>query len=84
MADTFTFDDLKEILTGRVGMEPEDVPDDPNTTFEASEVDSLAILEIQAEVEQRYGFEVSQDEAATIKTFADVVDYVQRKMAEAA
>ena len=82
MADEFTYDDLKSILTGRVGMEPDDVPDDPGTTFEAVGLDSLAMVEIQLEVEQRYGFEVTDEDAATIKTFADAVNYMQGKMAE--
>ncbi len=80
MADQFTYDDLKEILTGRVGMETGEVPDDPNTTFVAADVDSLAIMEIQAELEQRYGFEVTEEDAADVKTFADVIAFVQRKL----
>lgn len=82
MADTFTFtyDDLKEILAGRVGMEQDEVPTDPAMTFEEAGLDSLAIMEIQAELEQRYGFEVSSEEAEGIKNFNDVVNYVHAKM----
>lgn len=79
MADTFTYDDLKEILAGRVGMEQEDVPDDPATTFEEAGLDSLAIMEIQAELEQRYGFEVTAEDAESIKNFTDVVDFVHAR-----
>ena len=79
MSDLFTWEDLKEILTGRVGMEPDEVPDDPSTTLAACDVDSLAVMEIQLELEQRYGFDVNEEEAATIKTFTDIVTYVQNK-----
>lgn len=84
MAEQFTYDDLKEILANRVGMEPEDIPADPSAAFEDVGLDSLAILEIQLEVEQRYGFEVSEDDAAQIKTLNDAVNYVQRRLEEAA
>ena len=84
MADTFDFDDLKGILTGRIGVDAADIPEDPNTTFESVGLDSLAIMEIQLEVEQRYGFTVEEEDAAAIKTFNDAITYVQRRLDEAA
>ena len=85
MADeTFGFDDLKGILTGRIGLEEADIPDDPDTTFESVGLDSLAIMEIQLEVEQRYGFQVAEEDAAGIHTFGDAISYVQKRLAEAA
>lgn len=81
MADQFTIDDLKGILVDRVGMNEGDVPEDPATTFEAAGLDSLAILEIQLEVQQRYGFEIDESEAANVKTLQDAVDLVNAKLA---
>lgn len=81
MADQFTLDDLKSILVDRVGMNEGDVPDDPSTTFEDAGLDSLAILEIQLEVQQRYGFEIDESEAANVKTLQDAVDLVNAKLA---
>jgi len=83
MADTFGFEDLKGILTGRIGVDAADIPDDTSTTFESVGLDSLAIMEIQLEVEQRYGFEVAEEDAAAIKTFDDAITYVQRRLDEA-
>ena len=83
MADTFDFDDLKGILTGRIGLDEGDIPDDPQTSFESVGLDSLAIMEIQLEVEQRYGFTVSEEDAAGIKTFQDAISYVQGRLSEA-
>lgn len=83
MADeTFGFGDLKEILTDRIGLEEADIPDDEATTFESCGLDSLAIMEVQLEVEQRYGFQVSEEDAASISTFGDAVSYVQRRLSE--
>ena len=84
MADTFDFEDLKGILTGRIGVDAADIPDDPNTTFESVGLDSLAIMEIQLEVEQRYSCTVEEEDAAAIKTFDDAISYVQRRLDEAA
>jgi acyl carrier protein len=81
MADQFTVDDLKAILVDRVGMNEGDVPSDPSTSFEDAGLDSLAILEIQLEVQQRYGFEISEDEAGSVKTLQDAVDLVNNKLA---
>lgn len=85
MADeTFGFDDLKGILTERIGLDEADIPNDPDTTFESVGLDSLAIMEIQLEVEQRYGFRVAEEDAAAIQTFGDAISYVQKRLAEAA
>jgi acyl carrier protein len=85
MADeTFDFEDLKGILTTRIGLDAADIPDDPDTTFESVGLDSLAIMEIQLEVEQRYGFQVAEEDAASIQTFRDTISYVQKRLSEAA
>jgi acyl carrier protein len=84
MADTFDFEDLKGILINRIGVDAADIPDDPQTSFEAVGLDSLAIMEIQLEVEQRYGFTVSEEDAAAIRTFDDAISYVQGRLSETA
>jgi acyl carrier protein len=81
MAVQFTIEDLKGILVDRVGMNEGDVPSDPSTSFEDAGLDSLAILEIQLEVQQRYGFEIDEAEAANVKTLQDAVDLVNAKLA---
>jgi acyl carrier protein len=84
MADTFEFEDLKGILINRIGVDAADIPDDPQTSFESVGLDSLAIMEIQLEVEQRYGFTVSEEDAAAIRTFDDAISYVQGRLSETA
>jgi acyl carrier protein len=81
MADQFTLDDLKGILVDRVGMNEGDVPSDPGTTFEDAGLDSLAILEIQLEVQQRFGFEIAESEAEQVKTLQDAINLVNTKLA---
>jgi len=76
----FTFEDLKGILVNRIGMHEEEVGEDTTATFEGLGLDSLAFLEIQLEVEQRYGFQVDDEDAARIKTLQDAIDYMNEKL----
>lgn len=71
-----TFDDLHEILIDRIGVSPDDVPEDPDTPFTALGLDSLAIVELQLAVQQRYGFLIPDEEAQAITTPRVAVDYV--------
>jgi acyl carrier protein len=79
---TFTFADLKRILVDRVGLPEEDVVDDPNATFEAMGLDSLAFVEVQLAMQQDYGFEIPDEDADQISTVGEALEYVNKKLAE--
>jgi acyl carrier protein len=81
-AQTFAFDDLKRILVDRVGMPADDVVDDPSATFEDMGLDSLAFVEIQLAMQQEYGFAIADEDAQTITTVGEAIEYVNRKLAE--
>ena len=80
MADQFTLEDLKSILVNRIGMAESDIGDDTATTFEDIGLDSLAFLELQHEMETRYGFVVDEAEAQDIHTFEDAIQYMNRQL----
>lgn len=82
MAETFSFEDLKNILVNRVGLRPSDVPEDLDTSFEDLGLDSLAFIEIQLAVQQQYGFEIADDEANDIRTMRMAIDYTNRRLQE--
>ena len=63
MPTQFTLADLQQILINRIGVDEEDIPDDPDATFDSIGLDSLAVMELQLEVEQRYRFRISQEDA---------------------
>ena len=75
--------DLRSILTERVGLPDREIPDDEQTSFDSIGLDSLAFLEVQLEVEARYGFQVSDEDAQAIKTFGDAIAYMNRRLQEA-
>jgi act minimal PKS acyl carrier protein len=82
----FTLADLKRILVERVGLTEADVPDDLETAFVEVGLDSLAVVEIQAAVQQIYGFAIADEDASAMMTFGETIDYVNGRlsMSEAA
>ena len=82
MPTQFTLADLQQILINRIGVDEEDIPDDPDATFDSIGLDSLAVMELQLEVEQRYGFRISQEDTEKIRSFRESVDYVNGQLAE--
>jgi acyl carrier protein len=81
---SFTFDDLKRLLIERIGLSEEEVGDDPARRFDEMDLDSLAFEEIQLALENAYGFTISYEDAQTITTLGEAVDYTNRRLAEKA
>lgn len=78
----FGFEDLKRILVDRIGLSEDDVKDEPSLTFDDIGLDSLAFVEIQLAMEQDYGVSVSDEDAESIHTFGEAIDFVNRQLAE--
>ena len=79
---SFTFDDLKRLLIERIGLSAEEVGDDPSRKFDDMDLDSLAFEEIQLALENAYGFTISYEDAQTITTLGEAVDYTTGRLAE--
>jgi acyl carrier protein len=79
---TFTFTDLKRLLVDRIGMSEDEVGDDPDLAFDDMDLDSLAFEEIQLALENAYGFSISYEDAQTIRTLRDAIDYTNRRLDE--
>ena len=82
MAEKFTFEDLKSILVGRIGLPADQVVNDPSASFAAMGLDSLALVEIQLAVQQKYGFSVPDEDAQKIQTVGAAIDYTNRRLQE--
>jgi acyl carrier protein len=80
---SFTHDDLRLILVERVGLDDVDVPDDPDVAFADIGLDSLAVVEVQLAVQQRFGFTVPDEDAHSMVTLRQAVDYVNRRLSPA-
>ena len=69
--------DLAEIVNEVAGIETREV------TLEKSfvddlDIDSLSMVEIAVQVEDRFGVKMPDDELANLKTVGDAVDYVTK------
>ena len=78
----FTFNDLKAILVNRIGIPESQVIDDPALTFEDMGLDSLALVEIQLEVQQEYGFIIPDEDTHYITTVGQAIAYTNRRLQE--
>ena len=78
----FTFKDLKHILVDRVGIPEAQVSDDLNKTFEDMGLDSLAIVDMQLAIQQKYGIQIGDGEAVHIKTAGAAIEFTNRRINE--
>lgn len=67
---------LKEIIVEQLAVDPDDV------SMEASFIDdlnadSLDLVELIMEIEEKFGIQVPDDAAEKIKTVGDAVSYIQ-------
>jgi acetyl-CoA carboxylase biotin carboxylase subunit/minimal PKS acyl carrier protein len=67
----FTQSDLMDLLVATAGLPAADRSMDPTATLTDVGLDSLAFLQLQSELSQRYGIELPDDLAAC--TFGDIV-----------
>ncbi|MEI7556304.1 MAG: acyl carrier protein [Chloroflexi bacterium] len=70
------FDKLKDIIVEQLAVDAEDV------TIEASFIedlnaDSLDLVELIMEIEEKFGIQVPDEVAEKIATVGDAVDYIQ-------
>ncbi len=72
------FNDLKEIIVEQLAVDPEEV------TIEASFVedlnaDSLDLVELIMEIEEKFGIQIPDEVAEKIVTVNDAVEYIQEQ-----
>jgi minimal PKS acyl carrier protein len=80
--EQFSMADMKDILVNRVGLPESAVGDDPSRSFDDLGLDSLAFVEIQLAVQQQYGFTIPDEDAQSIQTMQDAIDYTNRRLQE--
>ena len=77
MADTF--DDVKGIIVELLGTAPEKIS--PEARFrEELEADSLDLVELIMAFEEKFGGEISDEDAQKITTVGEAVSYIDNKM----
>lgn len=70
--------EIKEIIVEQLGVDAKEVT--PEKSFvEDLNADSLDSTELIMTFEEKFGFEVSEEEAETLKTVGDVISFVTKK-----
>lgn len=77
---TFTMVELMEILIAKAGLPRNAVIDDPGATLADLALDSLAQLQLRAEIADRYGVEI--DDERTDVTFGEILSLVNEGLSE--
>lgn len=72
-----------DIVVEQLGVDAKDVS--PEKSFvEDLNADSLDLTELIMTFEERYSFEISEEEAEKLRTVGDVINYIKRKKDELA
>ncbi|MEO6366620.1 MAG: acyl carrier protein [Steroidobacteraceae bacterium] len=69
-----TIEVLQDLLMKQYGLAREQVK--PDAALAALGVDSLGLIELMFEVEDRFGITLPDDQAPALVTIADVVNYI--------
>ena len=70
-----TMDQLMALLVAKVGLPPADTTDNPGLALPDVGLDSLAYLQLQAEIKAQYGVDLPDDRPLTM-TFGEMLDAV--------
>ena len=79
MADTDTFTDIKTIIVDLLGVEPEKVVAEARFREEL-EADSLDLVELIMAFEEKFGGEISDEDAQKITSVGQAVEYIDTNM----
>lgn len=79
MSETDTFEEIKAIIVDILGVDEDKVV--PEARFrEDLEADSLDLVELIMAFEDKFGGEISDEDAQQITTVNDAVKYVEERM----
>ena len=76
---TFSLDELMTLLVTKAGLPARERTADPHATFADVGLDSLAFLQLQAALQDRYGFELPDDRPGSY-TLGRIAAYVSDRL----
>ncbi len=71
------FEKVKSVIAEQTGIDPETITME-SSFVEDLNIDSIDLIELIMMLEEEYNIEFSEDDAETIKTIGDVVNYINR------
>jgi len=79
MAETQVFEEIREIIVDLLGVDPEKVTMDARFK-EDLEADSLDLVELIMALEDKFGAEISDEDAQSITTVGEAVKYIEERL----
>ena len=73
------FEEIRDIIVAQMDCDPASINEDTIITDDIG-CDSLDVVEMLMAVEEKYGFELDNDEAIGIKTVGEVVRLIENKL----
>jgi acyl carrier protein len=70
---------VKDIIVGIVHCSPDDLK--PDATWKDMEADSLDLVQVLVALEDKYGIEISDEDAEKFTNFGDMVKYIEERVA---
>ena len=70
---------VKEIVIGIVHCDEDALK--PESTWKDLEADSLDLVQMLVALEDTFGIEISDEDAATLTNFGDMANYIKRRQA---
>ncbi len=71
------FEKVKSVIAEQTGIDPETITME-SSFVEDLNIDSIDLIELIMMLEEEYNIEFSEDDAETIKTIGDVVNYINQ------
>lgn len=68
---------LAEIVEEVTGIDPAEVTEEKSFVDDL-DIDSLSMVEIAVQTEDRYGIEIPDEDLAKLRTVGDAVEYIQK------
>ncbi len=73
------FEKIKDIVSQQLGKDAEDITME-STFIEDLGADSLDVVELVMALEDEFDIEIDEDDAGSISTVGDVVDYIKARI----
>lgn len=71
-------DDVKAIIVEQLGVDSQDVHEEASF-IEDLNADSLDLTELIMTLEEKFSFEISEEEVEKLKTVGDVINYIRSR-----